>query len=110
MTDPAEAPLGKFRQVAPINGRPSTSSAQARTAAPLAATVDCPLALQHESELGEEVSRGREVVDHDADVLHPLDRHALDGKEPDSGPRPPFAWLSKRPAAVRLKGEAAQAP
>ena len=39
------------------------------------------LALQLESELDEELRRGREVVDHDADVLHPLDRHVLDGKE-----------------------------
>ena len=37
-----------------------------------------PLALQHESELDEELSRGREVVNHDADVVHPLDSHALD--------------------------------
>jgi hypothetical protein len=31
-----------------------------------------PSPLQHESELDEELSRGREVVNHDADVLHPL--------------------------------------
>ena len=37
---------------------------------------------QLESELDEELSRGSEVVDHDADVVHPLDRHVLDGKEP----------------------------
>ena len=37
-----------------------------------------PLALQLESELDEERRRGREVVDHDADVVHALDRHALD--------------------------------
>ena len=49
------------------------------------ATFDRPLALQHESELDEELSRGREVVNHDADVLHPLDSHVFDGKEPDSG-------------------------
>ena len=40
---------------------------------------------EHESELGEELDRGREVVDHDADVLHPLESHVLDGKDPDSG-------------------------
>ena len=34
--------------------------------------------LQLESELDEERRRGREVVDHDAHVLHALDRHALD--------------------------------
>jgi hypothetical protein len=39
------------------------------------ATFDGPLALQHESELDEELSRGHEVVNHDADVLHPLDSH-----------------------------------
>ena len=37
------------------------------------------LALQLESELSEERGRGREVVDHDAHVVHVLDRHALDG-------------------------------
>ena len=36
--------------------------------------LDRCLALQLESELDEELSRGREVVDHDADVVHPLDR------------------------------------
>ena len=41
--------------------------------------LDRPLALQLESELDEERRRGREVVDHDAHVLHALDRHALDG-------------------------------
>jgi hypothetical protein len=51
---------------------------------PLAA-LDGPLVLEHESELDEELSRGREVVNHDADVIHPLDSHVLDGKEPDSG-------------------------
>src|SRR5467141_3534891 len=40
--------------------------------------LDRPLALQLESELDEERRRGREVVDHDADVVHALDRHALD--------------------------------
>src|SRR2546426_9249794 len=49
------------------------------------ATFDGPLALQHESELDEEVSRGCEVVNHDADVLHTLDSHVLDGTR--FGPR-----------------------
>ena len=48
------------------------------------ATLDRSLALQHESELDEELSRGCEVVNHDADVIHPLDSHVFDGKEPDS--------------------------
>ena len=46
------------------------------------AAIDRSLAPQLESELDEELSRGSEVVDHDADVVHPLDRHVLDGKEP----------------------------
>jgi hypothetical protein len=33
--------------------------------------------MQLESELGEEFDCGREVVNHDADVLHPLDRHVF---------------------------------
>jgi hypothetical protein len=49
------------------------------------ATFDGPLALQHEPELHEELGRGCEVVNHDADVLHPLDSHVFDSKEPDSG-------------------------
>src|SRR5437867_3548319 len=43
--------------------------------------LDRPLALQLESELDEERRRGREVVDHNAHVLHPLDRHALDDSD-----------------------------
>jgi hypothetical protein len=39
------------------------------------------LALQLESELDEELDRGREVVNHDADVIHPLDGHVLDRTE-----------------------------
>ena len=46
------------------------------------AALDRPLAQQLESELDEELGCGREVVDHDADVLHPLERHVLDGNEP----------------------------
>ena len=45
-------------------------------------TFDGPLALQHESELDEELSRGCEVVNHDVDVVHPLDSHVFDGNEP----------------------------
>src|SRR5919198_3585447 len=40
--------------------------------------LDRSLALQLESELDEERGRGGEVVDHDADVIHALDRHAHD--------------------------------
>jgi hypothetical protein len=40
-----------------------------------------PFTLQLESELDEECRRGRQVVDHDAHVLHALDRHALDGSD-----------------------------
>ena len=35
------------------------------------AALERPLALQLESELDEELDRGREVVNHDADVVHP---------------------------------------
>src|SRR2546427_9205650 len=40
-----------------------------------------PTALQLESELDEERRRGREVVDHDAHVVHALDRHGLDDSD-----------------------------
>ena len=44
-----------------------------------------PSPLQHESEFEEELGRCCEVVNHDTDVLHPLDSHVFDDKEPDSG-------------------------
>ena len=43
--------------------------------------LDRSLALQLESELDEELRCGREVVDDDADVIHPFDRHARDATE-----------------------------
>jgi hypothetical protein len=51
------------------------------------AALDRHLAQQLESELDEELSRGREIVNHDADVLHPSDRRVLDGTEPRFEPR-----------------------
>jgi len=38
-----------------------------------------PFASRFESELDEELDCGREIVDHDADVFHSFDRHAVDG-------------------------------
>jgi hypothetical protein len=40
-----------------------------------------PFSPQLESKFDEELGCGREVVNHDADVLHPLDRHVLYGNE-----------------------------
>ena len=40
-------------------------------------SLDCRLALQLQTEFDKERGRGREVVDNDADVVHPLDRHVL---------------------------------
>ena len=54
--------------------------------------------MQLESELDEERRRGREVVDHDAHVVHALDRHALDDSDttsPDSGYT---SWPPSRPS------------
>jgi hypothetical protein len=45
------------------------------------AALDRPLALQLESKFDEELGCGREVINHDAHMVHPLDGHALDGKE-----------------------------
>jgi hypothetical protein len=42
--------------------------------------LDRRLTLQLESELNEERHRVREVIDDYADVVHPLDCHALDGR------------------------------
>jgi hypothetical protein len=57
------------------------------------------LALQLESELDEERRRGREVVDHDAHVLHALDRHALDCSDTTapsySVSRLPIGWWER---------------
>jgi hypothetical protein len=39
--------------------------------------LDGPLALHLEPELDEERRRGREVIDHDAHVIHSFDRHAI---------------------------------
>ena len=39
-------------------------------------------ALQYESELDEDLSRGCEVVNHDDDVVHPFDSHVFGSKEP----------------------------
>src|SRR6202521_2702962 len=60
--------------------------------------LDRPLALQLESELDEERRRGREVVDHDAHVLHALDRHALDCSDatvPATASRLPIGWWER---------------
>jgi len=53
------------------------------------------LALQLESELDEERHRRREVVDHDAHVVHALDRHALDSSGASSGDIPE-RWPRRR--------------
>ena len=74
-------------------GRPRTHHAVHATA------LDRPLALQCESELDEERRRGREVVDHDARVLHALGRHALDGSDSTapsySVSRLPIGWWER---------------
>jgi hypothetical protein len=47
--------------------------------------LDRPFALQVEAEREEERGGGREVVDHDADVLHALDRHGRDSSAAAGG-------------------------
>ena len=49
------------------------------------AALDRSFSLQLESKFDEELGCGCQVVNHDADVLHPLDRHALYGNESDPG-------------------------
>jgi hypothetical protein len=53
--------------------------------------------MQLESEFDEETGCGRAVVDHDADVVHPLDRQVLDGKESRFEPRRQGASLGSLP-------------
>jgi hypothetical protein len=65
------------------------------------ATFDGPLALQHESELDEELSRGCEVVNHDANVIHPLDSHVLEGKDQIQA-AVPGAGRDLKPSSSRL--------
>jgi hypothetical protein len=51
-------------------------------------SLDGCLALQLQPEFDEERDGCREVVDNDADVVHPLDRHGAKCKNPvDSKPR-----------------------
>jgi len=62
--------------------------------------LDRPLALQLESELDEELSRGREVVNDDAHVVHSLDSHMPDGKDSpvqsgDTRPERPSHFFSR---------------
>src|SRR5919198_5057002 len=59
------------------------------------------LGLQLESELDEERRRGGEVVDHDAHVVHALDRQELNGKEPR---------IESREAARQLQAYAISTP
>ena len=73
------------------------------------AALDRRLTLQLESEFDEELGCGREVVNHDADVVHPFDRHVLNGKEPRFEPRrqapespdPVFISTTARPTSPR---------
>jgi hypothetical protein len=82
------------------------------------AALDRPLALQLESEFDEELGCGREVVNHDADVLHPLDRHLLDGKESRFEPRrqapektdPVFISTTARPTSTSREPISFRAP
>jgi len=88
-----------WAELAEAVGRPAawtTSALLDQTSAPYPlephdpvhpAALDGPLALQHESELDERLNRGREVVNHDADVLHALESHVLDGKGAALEPR-----------------------
>jgi hypothetical protein len=39
-------------------------------------TFDCCLALQFQAQFDEERDRSRKIPDHNADVIHPVDRHA----------------------------------
>jgi hypothetical protein len=64
-----------------------------------AAAFDGRLALQHESELDEELSRGCEVVNHDADVLHPLDSHVF-ADMPLSASTGTSNWCRTMPSAL----------
>ena len=63
------------------------------------AALDRSLAPQLEPELDEELGRGREVVDHDADVVHSLDRQVLDGSEGRGGEPTPLSSTPTGPRA-----------
>jgi hypothetical protein len=55
-------------------------------------SLDRPLALQLESELDEELSRGREIIDDDAHVVHPFDHG---GSSSSRGPSWPLVSLGR---------------
>ena len=70
--------------------------------------LDRSLALQLESELDEERRRGGEIVDHDAHVIHALDRHAINRSgTTNPGPQPiTRTW----PADLMVLDRAAPSP
>jgi hypothetical protein len=72
---PARADRGRPGVSPPSRSPPGSPRARPRG---LPNPLDHRLALQLESEFDEERRRGVEVVDHDAHVVHALDRHALD--------------------------------
>ena len=55
-------------------------------------TLDRRLALQFQAQFDEERDGSREIIDHHADVIHALDRHALDGS---SAARARAAWRTR---------------
>ncbi|MGH9222878.1 MAG: hypothetical protein ACRD2W_03545 [Acidimicrobiales bacterium] len=59
-------------------------------AADVAEPIAVFVALHLARELDEERRRGREVVDHDAHVLHAFDRHALNGNGTTAPARAPL--------------------
>ena len=69
------------------------------------AALDQTLSLQFESKLDEELDCGREVVNYDADVLHPLDRHRLHCNEcrfeSQRRERLEIAWSNDKSAGVQ---------
>lgn len=68
------------------------------------AVLDLSLPARLKAEIEEEGPRGGEVVDHDAHVVHPLDRHALDGSEAMTRRRATRAGAQSAPQVARSYG------
>ena len=63
-------------------------------------TLDCCLAVQFQAQFDEERDSSREILDHNAGVIHPVDRHATQLRRPRilavdehrDGPDQPSRW------------------
>ena len=68
--------IATLRQYGEARGCASQDIAAADRAVVGSFTLDGCLALQFQAQFDEERDSSREILDHNADVIHPVDRHA----------------------------------